>query len=434
MPDVCEDELKDKSKGNSLTKLLACVQAAWFCASCLARVAQRLPLSLLELNTFAHAFCTVIVYAIWWKKPLDVERPLLIKQDRVRPLLAYMWMASKTSAQPNRKRQGDTSYEVGRDPEFEAIMYNKTCQKTSSATNEVRQERTSNASADVSIITVNTTCCCPGTNFYVNGASTRWTVRATTSWGDEYSSHTYSHTYNEPAVFKLSPADVRRWQLGQEALEKYSLNKPMKDQDLVTVKTVPEMFRFESKWSGNDPTKGEFFRPWTALGFSTLAACYGGLHALAWNARFPSKRQRKLWRISAIVIASPATLFLLLVLFAIFIQYLSSLLALILRMRNRNLAPLPVTASSPPNTEPRPITITSPTKDLGKARKNNKCRWDVPLEVLSGLASIAVASAVMVLYLPARAYIVCESFRMVFFLPPEAFRTTSWSQYFPHIT
>ena len=72
IPDISEDDIKDKSKGGSLAKFLACFQATWFCATCIGRVAQRLPLSQLELNTFAHALCTVIVYVLWWKKPLDV--------------------------------------------------------------------------------------------------------------------------------------------------------------------------------------------------------------------------------------------------------------------------------------------------------------------------------------------------------------------------
>ena len=44
------------------------------------------------------------------------------------------------------------------------------------------------------------------------------------------------------------------------------------------------------------------------------------------------------------------------------------------------------------------------------------------------------SGALMVLYVPARGYLVYESFRTVFLLPPEAYRATRWTQYFPHIT
>jgi hypothetical protein len=86
---ISEEEVKDKSKESSFTKLVVFVQAAWFCLSCIARISQRLPVSLLELNTFAHALYTLIVYVLWWKKPLNIEQPLLIHEDRMRPLLAY---------------------------------------------------------------------------------------------------------------------------------------------------------------------------------------------------------------------------------------------------------------------------------------------------------------------------------------------------------
>jgi hypothetical protein len=90
LPDVAEGEVKDKSKGDWLIKSLACIQATWFYVSCLVRVGQSLPLTLLELNTFAHAMCTIVVYFVWWHKPLDVERPLLIISPKMCPLLAYM--------------------------------------------------------------------------------------------------------------------------------------------------------------------------------------------------------------------------------------------------------------------------------------------------------------------------------------------------------
>jgi hypothetical protein len=64
LPDISEEEVKDKSKGGSLTKFVACIQATWFCLSCIARMSQKMPVSMLELNTFAHALCTVIVYIL----------------------------------------------------------------------------------------------------------------------------------------------------------------------------------------------------------------------------------------------------------------------------------------------------------------------------------------------------------------------------------
>ena len=73
--DISKKYLQDKSKANGLAKSLVCLQASWFCVQCLVRVGQALPVTLLEINTFAHSVCALLVYILWWSKPLDVEQP-----------------------------------------------------------------------------------------------------------------------------------------------------------------------------------------------------------------------------------------------------------------------------------------------------------------------------------------------------------------------
>ena len=41
-------------------------------------VNQRMPISLLELNTFGHAVLAVLIYILWWEKPFDVETPSIV--------------------------------------------------------------------------------------------------------------------------------------------------------------------------------------------------------------------------------------------------------------------------------------------------------------------------------------------------------------------
>lgn len=72
---ISKEDLQDKSKASGLAKALVCLQASWFCVQCLVRVGQALPVTLLEINTFAHSICALLVYSLWWDKPLDVEKP-----------------------------------------------------------------------------------------------------------------------------------------------------------------------------------------------------------------------------------------------------------------------------------------------------------------------------------------------------------------------
>lgn len=81
---ITAGEIADKSNGNGLAKTLVCMQSIWFCIQCVARLAQHLPLSLLEISTAAHALAAVTTYLLWWHKPLDIERPtsVLIESER----------------------------------------------------------------------------------------------------------------------------------------------------------------------------------------------------------------------------------------------------------------------------------------------------------------------------------------------------------------
>jgi hypothetical protein len=421
LPDISEEEVKDKSKESSFAKLVAFVQAAWFCLSCIARISQRLPVSLLELNTFAHALCTLIVYVLWWKKPLNIEQPLLIHEDRMRPLLAYMWMASKTSCIPKPRDSGGTTTVVGRDPEFEAIIDERTSSGATATGNEISNaESRSNAppvldSSTEALdrthrpsFTVTTSQALPGTGFKANGNSTRWKVAITRSYGEGVSAEVYTDVHYTPAVFNLTPRDVLRWKFAREAMDKYQLQKPDKNLYLVTIKPVIEHMEYSN---GSDGTPAI----WQFLGFLVVSAAYGGLHTVAWNARFPSHREMVLWRVSALVIASPAVLCVLLMLLC----PAAMAAGFIFQSCCIKLAPaakLQQTLSR----KPLVVKVTIRTAEF-------------TMLVLRILGKIFALSAFVFFYFPARGYLVYESFRTVFFLPPEAFKAT-WTRYIPHIT
>lgn len=89
---ITVEEIADKSKGNGLAKILVCVQSIWFCIQCVARLAQHLPLSLLEINTAAHALAAVTTYLLWWHKPLGIERPTSVPIESERDV--RLWISA----------------------------------------------------------------------------------------------------------------------------------------------------------------------------------------------------------------------------------------------------------------------------------------------------------------------------------------------------
>lgn len=70
--------IADRSKADSLAKFLVCVQAFWMVLNVIARKASGLPNTLIELNVVVHVAVTVVVYAIWWDKPLAVQNPIIL--------------------------------------------------------------------------------------------------------------------------------------------------------------------------------------------------------------------------------------------------------------------------------------------------------------------------------------------------------------------
>ena len=76
LPNIDHDKISVKSKSDQIAKTIVVVQAFWMLIQTIARAASGLPITLLELNTFAHVLCAVFMYAIWWEKPQNVAEPL----------------------------------------------------------------------------------------------------------------------------------------------------------------------------------------------------------------------------------------------------------------------------------------------------------------------------------------------------------------------
>ena len=71
-PIVSRQELQDRSKGDTVAKLLAVSQTTWFLLQCVARASRSLALTELEISTAAFAVLNIVVYLLWWDKLLDV--------------------------------------------------------------------------------------------------------------------------------------------------------------------------------------------------------------------------------------------------------------------------------------------------------------------------------------------------------------------------
>ena len=58
-------------------------------------VAQPIPISLLELNTFGHAVCALFIYLLWWEKPFEVDIPIIVHSEALLDMYALAWVNTK---------------------------------------------------------------------------------------------------------------------------------------------------------------------------------------------------------------------------------------------------------------------------------------------------------------------------------------------------
>ncbi|KAF1926189.1 uncharacterized protein M421DRAFT_68169 [Didymella exigua CBS 183.55] len=95
LPKINNGEVRDKSKADDLAKFLVVLQAGWMIIQCIARVAQDLPVTLLEVNTIGHVVCAFALYMLWWRKPLDIKDPhKIVGEHGLDKHIALMYMCS----------------------------------------------------------------------------------------------------------------------------------------------------------------------------------------------------------------------------------------------------------------------------------------------------------------------------------------------------
>lgn len=76
-PSITEEEIRDRSKGDYLSKTIVLVQTSWFITQCIVRGTYGLAVTELEIATVAFAAVTGVTYYLpWWHKPLDVRCPV----------------------------------------------------------------------------------------------------------------------------------------------------------------------------------------------------------------------------------------------------------------------------------------------------------------------------------------------------------------------
>ncbi|KAL8678697.1 MAG: hypothetical protein Q9186_004972 [Xanthomendoza sp. 1 TL-2023] len=425
LPFITQEQIEDKSKADGLKKFLVCAQATWFCVQCVTRMTQSLPLSLLELNTFAHALCTLVIYLLWWHKPLDVEEPTLITDSKYFPIFAYMWMTSKVSAADH------IGYDIGgrlRD-EFDSIWPFEN-PVTGDLIFEPRQP---------DLIQVHSNAQHPSqpqnsvssSGVLLGQSSEAKHGRYEYSWR-RYKSSSYwlvqalghlklfpNRALRRPAglfvrntaIDHLTAKDLKRWNLAYAAIGKYGLESDLRFRHTTPVNGLHLKPRVALRQKN---TVFSISNVQLAVAITVSGALYGGLHLIAWNATFPSSNEQLLWRLSALFVTCNGLLI--------------GVHGRALQSRAARKASEGLSAMVPRLGQMLPVHEKRGEFGTGTRRPIN-----YPLGLVFVLSTVLVP-LLWFSYVIARVYLVIESFRTVAYLPSGAFETPTWPAYFPHIT
>ncbi|KAL8660892.1 MAG: hypothetical protein Q9202_006124 [Teloschistes flavicans] len=372
LPDISRGEIVDKSKADNVAKSLAILQASWLLLQCIARTADGLPLTLLELNTLAHTICALAMYILWWNKPYDVHESVPLSGDWVRPLSSAMWMFSRIS----------TENQVSKTPEIEKLIQVDISTTPSQQTFPYRRPSHTNGGppmpTDDATETVGDTFIAAdsapsipllplqrnGQKLHVQYADSildlrvgevvqnsivphdsqahmeaGWPtlsdsqVHAGTGFGPRRESEHFRvlpgaslRSQNATVSIKLSSTTLTRWHLAVPVLESYPhvwyryrqpCERRSEFRDDIPVFEYPaSLLKREfvvneiATWPGSDLVEGRLDDYGLRI-FALLfiTSAYGGLHAAAWKDYFPSVTERIMWRVSSLIIAASVPIF-----------------------------------------------------------------------------------------------------------------------------
>ncbi|KAM0254572.1 hypothetical protein ACHAQJ_006680 [Trichoderma viride] len=81
--DIPAEEIDNKSKGDGLVKAIAVMQITWSTAQIIVRAFRKLSVSPLEVAVVAFAFCAIVIYGLYWKKPQRATATITVERQVV---------------------------------------------------------------------------------------------------------------------------------------------------------------------------------------------------------------------------------------------------------------------------------------------------------------------------------------------------------------
>jgi len=448
LPDISVESIKDKSKADKLAKALVIVQASWLILQCVMRWIAQLPVTPLELNTLAHGICALMVYYLWWEKPLDVQSPTLVTAEGRHALTALAWVCSgvRSRRRPECKDIAWFCDSADVPEQYSSISANGQVTFVDIELNPRRLPPPNLSEAAVPFLRV-------PYNLAHTAALPREYGRRSENPNPSATSLLGSARGNDATRFAdpEHPEDdamtIRRWKLCFQFVKEcpgslarlqlevkrfagyrsghighyYIRGGPLMLRKLPSSKEPIMIDEAVRNWPSdlmNDLTPLEWSTATIIFCMSALA--YGGIHASAWGEHFPSNTEQLLWRISCIYMGASGVLFT-----AIAFQY---------QVQNQFEAD---------QWQYRHVRVygrcrrgVKEVSEYGRIRWLRKTKfWRKMRSNIFPTGIMVVSVLVLLFYCFVRGFFVVEAFISLRLLPHAAYDTPSWSwtQYLAHL-
>ena len=449
LPRLSEADIQDRSKADPISKVLACVEAAYMIAQVIGRRAADLPITMLEINTLGHVICALIMFAFWFQKPLMIDVPVMVDEDwlnkqqkRITQETQGFWSPAfwkrPSEHQAKLHRSAGTITDVVTIREDNLFLVFLERLKELKLFDHVVNHRPDDnptelqihpgppalnepwKSTDIVLIVVGVDLSDPEdspNNIASIVQDTKlwpWLVthlfQCEESLESLWPDHATTLCLRQAMQLYLTLDDVIKWDRAWMSFVDSGALKNAKawsewKSEFDSQAQAQEYTTFRSK---NWPTgTGRLQTGHKLLGISMLSLAtgfYGGLHLLLWNAYFPTDAERWLWRICASIIAVSGVI--------------AGYMVLIVSDEHD---PLPRYLKPIMWPFQRAILVLSSLLGPAKVVK------------FSAQLTLIVACIVGPCYVTARTYIVVECLISLRRLPVDAYKVPLWSQFWPHL-
>ncbi|KAL6705324.1 hypothetical protein ACN47E_007134 [Coniothyrium glycines] len=396
IPKISEADILDKSKADGFAKALACGQAIWFIAQFIGRLAADLPISLLELNTFLHAICCLVIYIAWWRKPFGIIQPsLMFVNDEDLPNTPWVWMLTRSNIFARKQLYVD-----GKESKKSMTIYLSHLPYSG-----IRELSHSNDDT-LSMLRLMEGDYCHGFRFY--------DLRPKEE-KDRYPGYCCLYP-KDRQYLKLSHAFANANMSLMRLVENKNMNVTYISCFDERARTVPSDSNLDqlpetmSRYTGHGKDRGDSDTLFL-YGLFATGAIYGAIHLLAWNGPFSTRSESILWKVAAFIITAP---------FVILLIKKPGILAvcyLLLRVRYPN----------------ETVSWQTVNQESFWRLPDNEGLWRKIWTRFLDLYEETAAYILAAPYILSRAYLVVECFINLAHLPDGVYHVAEWSQYLPHM-